>query len=92
MSQRSVVKDPHETLDYRVDLADWLSRGDTIAAAEWTVVDAGITVTFPGFDATSAYAWFSGGTVGQTHRVTARVTTATGRVVDCTFFVDIKNR
>lgn len=33
------IKDPDESLDYGFDLVDWLSTGDTIASAVWTIVE-----------------------------------------------------
>lgn len=33
------LKDPDESLDYGWDLVDWLSTGDTIASAVWTITE-----------------------------------------------------
>jgi hypothetical protein len=33
------IKDPDESLDYGFDLEDWLSAGDTINSAVWTITD-----------------------------------------------------
>lgn len=35
------IKDPDESLDYGFDLEDWLSSGDTIASALWTITEVG---------------------------------------------------
>lgn len=33
------IKDPDESLDYGFDLVDWLSTGDTVASAVWSITE-----------------------------------------------------
>jgi hypothetical protein len=78
------TKDPDDVLDYVRDWAAVLD-GDTITTSTWTVLDAGITVNSDERTTTKATVWISGGTLGQTHRVVNRITTAGGRTLRKTF-------
>ena len=78
----SFIKDPDEVLDY---VRDWTAvlDGDTIATSTWTP-PTGITVDSNSHTDTTATAWISGGTLGQSYDVLNRVTTAGGRTFDKT--------
>jgi hypothetical protein len=84
------VKDPNAVLDYYVDWTRWLN-GDTIATSVWTVT-AGLTVANDTHTTTAATVWLSGGTVGETYKVTNRITTTGGRTEDRSFDVKIAER
>lgn len=84
------VKDPNAVLDYYVDWTRWLN-GDTIATSVWAVT-AGLTVANDTHTPTAATVWLSGGVMGETYRVTNRITTAGGRTEDRSFDVKIAER
>ena len=77
-------KDPADNLDYSLDLAEFLASStpaDTITAVVWTV-PAGLTAGVQYHAAGVATTWLSGGTAGTDYTVTARITTAAGRVLE----------
>ena len=86
------AQDPDAILDYTRDWSTYLS-GDTIATSEW-IVPAGVTLgtggNAPTNNTTSATAWLSGGTSGEVHIITNRITTAGGRTDDRSFLLTIK--
>jgi hypothetical protein len=73
-------KDPDETLDYSVDWTSWLD-GDSIATSTW-IIPVGITKNSDTSTGTGTTIWLSGGTTGQTYRITNRVLTVGGRTSD----------
>ncbi len=78
----SYKKDPDATLDYTVDWSEYLLPiEDTIATVTW-VPDAGLTVVSQSNTTTTATAFVSGGTAGETLTLTCRITTAGGRTDD----------
>lgn len=87
----SYVKDPNANLDYRWDWSSWLAAGDTIVSHEVTV-DGTVVLGTHSNDESSVTAWISGGTDGEKARVTARVTTAQGRIDDRTIVLDVRPR
>ena len=88
-----LVKDPDAILDYAVDWTPFLAGtdGDTIATAQWVEVDGALTIDDLGFDGPIHSVMVSGGTIGQFHALTSRVTTVQGRVTDTTFRLYIRN-
>lgn len=102
MKFKKLVKDPQAVLDYATDwapltngsgLTNWLQNGETITAAT-VVAEAGLTVNSFSIttNATKVVAWLSGGTVGQTYRVTFHITTSLGRQDDRTMIIEIVQR
>ncbi|MFN7153803.1 MAG: hypothetical protein ACK4OE_08925 [Acidovorax sp.] len=88
----TIDKDPDALLDYSFDLGPWLQHvGDTIESATFILdaplVEEQVTVASP-----TAVVWISGGTPGQTHRVTCRFVTTGGRRDDRSIFLKIKQR
>jgi hypothetical protein len=94
-----IEKDPDATLDYSMDWSDWLSAGDNIATATWSVstitgdadpvtVDSSSTNTLTGI----ATAIVSGGTVNNTYTLKCHVTTDNGLIDERTFRLLVKNR
>ena len=73
------IKAPGSHLDYAIDWSDWLTEGDTITAAEWTVPE-GLTKTDESATTTRATIWLSDGTAGETYRLVCTITTAQGRI------------
>lgn len=97
--------DPNAVLDYGVDWraltngtggTDWLEEGETITASTWTLPD-GITVdpANPALDdatESTTTIWLTGGTAGQTYRVTNHITTSAGREDDRSIFLRVIDR
>lgn len=82
-------KDPNARKDYSFDWTEWLD-GDTITDSSWEA-DMGLSVvtsTISG-DAKKTTAWLASGTVSAIYNVRNRITTAGGRIDDCTFAVRI---
>jgi hypothetical protein len=89
----SILKDPDANLDYQIDWSEWLGA-DTISASVWTVAPpaGGLTAATPSQTTVTTRVWLSGGTVGQTVRVTNRITTAQGRIDERSFNVRLGER
>lgn len=87
-------KDPNATLDYTFDWTDFLAPiGDTIASVTW-VLSTGLTKVSQSNTTTTATAFVSGGTVGDTATLTCRITTNSTppRVDDRSVFLKIVER
>jgi hypothetical protein len=90
--RKVIKKDPQATLDYTIDLADWLAlSSDVLATVTWTM-SAGITKTAQSNTTNLAIGWFSGGTVGAMEWATCHFTTSGGRIDDRTIYFQISNR
>lgn len=83
-------KDPNSVLDYTENWATWLVT-DTITTSTWTL-DAGITKDSDTNTTTTATAWISGGTAGNSYKAVNRIVTAGGRTADRTIIVNIVER
>lgn len=102
MSESTFIKDPDETLDFRISWADsgandgsstdtgWLI-GDTIVTSTW-IVPAGITEVSESNNNTDAWIFLSGGTLGEKYRLTNRITTAQGRTADRSITIEIASK
>lgn len=80
---QTFIKDKDAVLDFAVDWSDWLGA-DTISTSTWDA-DDGITIEAspaPSVASGVATVWLSGGTVGQSYRVTNHIVTAAGREDD----------
>jgi len=91
---KTFVKDPDSKLDYMVDWSKWLGS-DTISTSVWLFdPTTELTNTSPSIDtaAKRTSVFLAGGTVGTTYRVTNRITTAAGRIVDRSFNLLIAER
>lgn len=90
MIPRWPKKDPDELLDYSVD---WSRRldGDTIVASAWDVPD-GLVAESHAHEAASTTIWLSAGLPGQAYRITNRVHTHAGRIMDQTVLLTIEER
>jgi len=74
-------KDPDSVIHRGIDWTEHLEAGDTIASTQW-LGDSGITVEDLGFAGLVTRCKVSGGTIGETYRVTNRVTTSGGERLD----------
>ena len=90
MAFTKFTKDPQAVLDYVIDWSAWLGE-DTISASEWTVPD-GITLDSDSFTDTTATAWLSGGTAGESYDVTNEIVTDGGRTDDRTITIQVKQK
>lgn len=86
-----VRQDPADVLDYAFDWSDWLDL-DAISTSTWASSPAGLTLAAPSHAAGVARVWISGGTVGGTHLVSNTLTTAGGRTVTRSFWLDVVER
>lgn len=84
-------QDPEANLDWIFDWNLWLGEFEFISSAQF-ITDPGITVTNNSSTQKTATVWLSGGTEGQTYRITCRVTTNEGRTDDRSFTLRITNR
>lgn len=91
------IKQPAEVKDYDIDFSEWLPTGDTISTYEGEVVcltdedDEELVIDSQSATSTTLKTWLSGGTDGQTYKVTVTVTTAGGRVDQSEFKVKVKD-
>ena len=85
------IKDPSAVLDYGLDWSHWLSAGETIVSAEWTIAD-GITMQSHSESATATLVWLSGGIAGQDYHIKCRITTSLGRVDERTITIAVRER
>lgn len=88
----SYKKDPNATLDYTFDWTPNLAAiADTIVSVIFTTT-AGLTKTSQSHTATTATAFVSGGVVGETEKLSCRITTAGGRTDERTIDLKILER
>ena len=92
-------KDPSAILDYGLEWRSWLSQGDELATATWTVTGADDELVVlseggraPSVSDTAAKCWLSGGTPGTTYRLACRVTTTGGRVDERSITIAVVER
>lgn len=87
------IKDPDATLDYTVDWTSWMASGDSIASVAWTI-PSGLTQVSSSNTNTTATVWLSGGTVGQSYSVKAKITTSSviPRIDERTFTIIVRQR
>lgn len=92
-----IDKDPEAQLFYTFDWSKWLTNGDTLEDAEYSVVsrvndpDPVIKVS-EGFTDSTTYVELSGGAVNKSYVVSVKVTTSNGLVDRRSFRVKIENR
>lgn len=83
-------KTPNASLDWVFDWTSWLA-GDTIEQSTITVPD-GLTKGDDEHDNTTAQVWLSGGTLGQTYKVTNRIVTSQNRTDERSMRLHIADR
>jgi hypothetical protein len=82
-------KGPNAKKDYTFDLTGWLDEvGETISSVAWTV-PGGITNVSTANTTKTATIFLSGGTDGQSYKITCKVTTAT-RIEEKSIVVHIR--
>lgn len=90
-AQALVPKDPSDILDFTVNWANWLTVGETISAATFTV-EAGITKTSESNTTTTAKVRLSGGTAGNQYTITCQIDTSAGQRAQRSFEVSVEER
>jgi hypothetical protein len=76
------TKDPNAVLDYGVLWEPYLNKiTDRITDSVWVVPD-GITKSLAIWTETKTTIWLAGGQAGQIYKITNRITTQNGRVLD----------
>lgn len=90
-------KQPFEVKDYDIDYAEWLSgMSDTLTTVTATVAcvtdpaDVALVVNSIAVATYSAKFWVAGGTDGKKYKLTARATTAGGRIDESELIFSIK--
>lgn len=83
--QPDYTKDPNDTIDYVFNWKPELD-GDTISSSSFVLPD-GLTSVSTSNTTTTATIFVSGGSEGQTYRITNRIVTAGGRTRDRTINV-----
>jgi hypothetical protein len=92
-------KQPADVKDYDTDYTDWMPTGDAISTYSASVVcltdttETSPTLLVDSQEATSLVlkTWLSGGTSGQTYKVTVTITTTGGRTDQAEFKVKVKD-
>lgn len=92
-----ITKDPEAQLFYTFEWADWLTQGDAIAAAEYTIAarindPEPVTKVSDGVQGTQTYIELANGQVGKSYVVSVKVTTTDGLIDRRSFRVKIENR
>ena len=84
LSPKVYIQDSADRIDYAIDLSTWLGA-DTI---DTVVVSDGAAFVDAGIKESNKYMVFvTGGTNGESERISCRTTTVAGRVVDVSFYV-----
>lgn len=90
MNLGQFVKQPDDVLDYDVDYSQWLNTDDHVVSAQVEVEPSGLSVQSSHVFSSRVNIWLSGGTAGNSHKVTVTATTSVGRVRQDEFRVKIK--
>ena len=82
------TKDPDATERFTVD---WSERLDTatISTSVWSQSPSGLTLSSATADDTTASTLIAGGTLGDSHTITNRITTSDGETLDQSFRLTI---
>jgi hypothetical protein len=87
-------KQPNDNLDYDVEMASFLPTSDFPLSVVKSVTPAGPTLGTTNINATTKVLkqWISGGTSGNTYKVTLDITTNEGRIKQVDFNLKVKDR
>ena len=91
MSIDRFYKQPSELLDYDIVMSDFLPASDNILSVAKTAT-AGITLGTTAINTTTKTVkqWISGGTTGNSYKVTVTITTNEGRIKEVDFYINVK--
>lgn len=92
-----ITKDPEAQLFYTFDWSRWLTTGDGIATAEYTVAARvndpdPVTIESQGIQGEQTYVELAGGQVNKSYMVSVKVTTTDGLIDRRSFRVKVENR
>ncbi|MCJ9428688.1 hypothetical protein [Kordiimonas marina] len=77
------AKDPSSDVDYSIDWSAWLTDGETVTSAAWSVAPAtGLQIGTAIDGGALQGTYVSGGVAGDRYRLTCRGTTSAGRTAD----------
>jgi hypothetical protein len=80
-------KDPNEKITFGVDWSEYLGVA-TISSSSW-IVPAGITQLSSANTTTKATVMLSGGTLGDIYRITNRINTSAGEMLDQSIDIEV---
>jgi hypothetical protein len=82
---------PKTTTEYLDYVLNWAARlgSDTITQSVWSVAPTGLTIGDQSFTTTTATVWLGGGERNKLYRLTNRVTTAAGRIMEETVTLQV---
>lgn len=84
------TKQPGDTQDYSISYVDWLAGMSDTGLSHTVTVDTGITLGSSTLSGGVVTVWLSGGTDGNTYKVTCTLTTTGGRVKQAEILVKVK--
>lgn len=84
------TKQPVEIQDYDIDFNEYLASQNDAALSHTVIAETGLTVMSSSLTAGVVKVFVSGGTDGESYKVSATVTTAGGRVKQGDILVRIK--
>jgi hypothetical protein len=92
-----IVKDPNAVLPYKMDWTAWLGASATIVTSAWSQTDpadGALAIDSESHDDTTATIIASGGTVGQTYKLTNHIVTdeTPTREDDRSFYLQVRER
>lgn len=83
---KTFQKQPRDSLDYDIDLSDWLYEDDRIQSLELIEIPEGITVASTGHTENRAKVWIEGGTSGESYKLTLLIYT-NSRIKEVEFLI-----
>jgi hypothetical protein len=84
------TKQPADILDYNVDYTDWFEGRTDTPAAQTATADPGIVIEQVSIDGFVVKVVVSGGTSGESYKVTVRLTTTNSLVKEADFIVRVR--
>ena len=91
MTEKAVVKDPDEVLDFTFDWTNQLASGATISTSTWSP-ETGITAADQGVSGLKTTVRLSGGSDGTDYIVTNRITDNGAQTLERSFHVKVLSR
>ncbi len=84
---------PNDKLDFLHDVTDWLSTGDTVSSATWTI-GSGLTQVSQSDTATGSTMLViaDSDSAGKVLKIDVQITTADGRISSRTWFITVQHQ
>lgn len=80
-------KDPNETITFGVDWSEYLGAA-TISSSSW-IIPTGVTQVASSNTTSKATIMLGGGTLGNTYRITNRINTSAGEMLDQSIDIEV---